>query len=303
LSIIAPFHYIQAAYAKTPLMTENNIPADVEPVDLIYDDALRLIGYQVGESPIHPGEWLPVTLYWQAIKPVDKNYSAFVHLLTAQGKIGESNTYPDGGNWPTSLLEPGKVLADTHHVFVSPQADPPAVIRLALGIFEFEDPQRAAKQAVNPAGEVVEPIVGAIPLVPQEWPQLNPAQPKSANFVGQVKLVGYDWPEQPIKPGDTIPLTLYWETLTAPGKNLNLFIHLLDSTGQQVAGFDAPPEFSTAFWQPGYTVIDKRRLAFSANLPPGDYRLVIGWYNLNDFARLPLESGGDVLPLFIITVE
>jgi hypothetical protein len=303
LSIIAPFRYIRATYAKTPLVTENDIPADIERVDLVYDDALRLIGYQVENSPVHPGEWLPVTLYWQAVKPIDKNYSAFVHLLTAEGKIGESNTYPDGGNWPTSLLEPGKVLADTHYVSISPGSKPPAVIRLALGIFEFEDPARAAKIAVNPAGEVVEPIVSAIPLVPQEWPQLNPSQSQSANFAGQIKLVGYDWPEQTIKPGDTVPLTFYWETLAAPAQHLNLFIHLLNSAGQQAAGFDGPPEFSTEFWQPGNTIIDARQLAIPTDLPPGDYQLVIGWYNLDDFARLPLGGGGDALPLFTVTVE
>jgi len=303
LSFIAPFRYIRAAYAKTPLLTKNDIPADIEQVDLVYDDALRLIGYQIEETSIHPGEWLPVTLYWQAVKPIDKNYSAFVHLLTAEGKIGESNTYPDGGNWPTSLLEPGKVLADTHYVFVSPDVDAPAVIRLALGIFEFADPQRAAKPAVNSAGEVVEPIMGDIPLVPWEWPQLNPSQPQIANFARQIKLVGYDWPAQRVKPGDTIPLTLYWETLAAPGQNLNLFIHLIDRAGQQVAGFDGPPEFSTGFWQPGNTIIDTRQLAFPADLPLGDYQLVIGWYNLNDFARLPLNGGGDSLPLLTVTVE
>jgi hypothetical protein len=303
LAIIAPFRYIRATYAKTPLITKNEIPADIERVDLIYDDALHLIGYQVESWPVHPGEWLPVTLYWQAVKPIEKNYSVFVHLLTNGGKIGESNTYPDRGNWPTSLLEPGKVLADTHYVFVSPEAKTPAVMRLALGIFEFEDPERAAKNAVNPSGEVVEPIVAAIPLVPYRWPSVNPSQPFAANFAGQIRLAGFDGPEQTIKPGDTVPITFYWKTLIAPGQNLNLFIHLTNSAGQQAAGFDAPPKFATNFWQPGNTIIDARQLVIPADLPPGNYQLIIGWYNLNDFARLPLDGGGDALTLLTISVE
>lgn len=303
LSVIAPFRYIRVTYTKTPLVTENDIPADIERVDLVYDDVLRLIGYRIEDSPVHPGEWLLVTLYWQAVKPIEENYSVFVHLLTADGKIGESNTYPDGGNWPTLLLEPGQVLADRHYVLVSPEAEAPTVMRLALGIFEFADPQRAAKPAVNSAGDVVEPIVGAIPLVPHQWPQLNPAQPKSANFAGQIKLVGYDWPEQLVKPGETIPLTFYWETLAAPGQNLNLFIHLKDSAGQQTAGFDGPPAFSTGFWQPGNTIIDTRQLAIPPDLPSGDYQLVIGWYNLDDFSRLPLTEDSDALNLLSIFVN
>lgn len=302
LSAVAPFRYIRAAYAKTPLLAQVNLPPALRPVDLVYDETLRLLGYTVGKPALRPGEWLPVTLYWQALNPIDKNYSAFVHLLTAEGKVGQSNTYPDRGNWPTSYLEPGDILKDTHYLRVSPQTEVPAVARLALGIFEFDDPQRTAKTAVNPAGEGVEPIVGALPLIPHQWPTLNPTHLRPATFAGQIKLVGYDWPGPLLEAGETVPLTLYWETVAPPDQNLNLFIHLIDSTGQQIAGFDAPPEFPTRFWQPGYTLIDERQLALPSDLLPGDYQLVIGWYNLDDFSRLPLAEGGDALTLFNFSI-
>jgi hypothetical protein len=281
----------------------------VERLGFTYDNALRLLGYAVEKSSVRPGEWLPVTLYWQALQPLDKNYSAFVHLLGRNNAvIGQTNTYPAQGNWPTSMLEPGKVLADTHFVPVSAEADAPAVIRLAVGIFEFEDPGRAAKMAVNPAGEVVEPIVGAVPLHPHQWPQLNPAHPLAVNFAEQIKLAGYDWPnEGKIKPGETVPLTLYWETLASPGQNLNLFIHLVDPlTESQVAGFDAPPDYPTGFWQPGNTIVDSRLLSLPADLPPGNHEMRIGWYNLDNFARLPFVADGqtdDALLLRTVSIE
>ena len=71
------------------------------------------------------------------------------------------------------MLETGQVLKDTYYVPVSPDADAPAVIRLAIGIFEFEDPARAAKAAVNASDEDVEPIVGAVPLLPHRWHTLR----------------------------------------------------------------------------------------------------------------------------------
>ncbi len=308
LAVISPFRYLEAAYGKTPLVSETDVPLDqIEPVDFVYDNALRLIGYTVGATAVQPGERLPVTLYWQAIRPIDRNYSAFVHLLGRDNEvIGQVNTYPDGGNWPTSLLPPGQVLKDTYHVPVSPEAGAPAVIRLAVGIFDFEDPARRAKPAVDAAGQPVEPIVGGIPLLPHTWPDLTPSRPLTANFGGQIRLVGYDWPAgDSIKPGETVPLTLYWETLASPGQNLNLFIHLVDPAAQsQVAGFDAPPGFPTSFWQPGYTLIDARRLALPADLPPGDYELWIGWYDLETLARLPLADGtGDALRLATVSLR
>ncbi len=309
LALIGPVRYIQAAYAKTPLVPESAISADeMEPVNLVYDDTLRLLGYRVERSSVQPGEWLPVTLYWQVLRPTSKNYSTFAHLLGRdQAVAGQVNTYPDGGNWPTSLLEPGQVLRDTYHVPVSPEAAAPAVIRLAVGIFEFEDPTRTAKIAVDPAGQVVQPLLGSVPLLPNRWPAPEPAHPLAVNFAGQVRLIGYDGPvSATIKPGTRVPITFYWETLAAPGQNLTLFIHLQStSTQAQAAGFDGPPDFPTLYWQPGYTVTDSRWLVLPADLPPGDYRLVVGWYNSDTLVRLSLAdaSAGDAWPLLELRVQ
>lgn len=308
LAMISPFRYLNTAYGKTPLVSEADLPFDqIKRLDFVYDDALRLIGYTIDQTAVQPGDRLPVTLYWQAIRPMERNYSAFVHLLGRDNEvIGQVNSYPGGGNWPTSLLPPGQVLADTYHVPVSPSAAAPAVIRLATGIFDFDDPTRRAKPAVDASGQAVEPIVGGIPLLPHTWPDLNPGQPRPANFADQIKLVGYDWPQnRQIKAGETVPLTLYWETLTSPGQNLNLFIHLVDpATHNQVAGFDAPPGFPTTFWQPGYTLIDARHLTLPADLPPGDYELWLGWYDLETLTRLPLADGtGDALRLVNLEVS
>lgn len=308
LSIIAPFRYIQAAYAKTPLVDESQLALDtLTQVDWIYADALRLIGYTIDRPAVKPGEWLPVTLYWQAVRPIEANYSAFVHVLNPAGEsIAQANTYPDGGKWPTSMLTPGQVLRDTYYVFIPPDAEAPLATRLALGIFDFDDPARAAKPAVNRAGEAVEPIVDSVPLLPRRWPKLSPAHPAAINFGGQIRLIGYDWIHNPsIMPGTQVPITFYWETLLPPGQNLNLFIHLIDPVTQtQVAGFDGPPRFPTQYWQPGSTLIDARTLDIPADLPAGTYELRLGWYNLDDFARLPLLDGeGDSLTLFAVNVN
>lgn len=310
LALISPFRYLQAAYAKTPLISESNLPtAGLERLDLTYDNDLRLIAFRVDKSPVHPGEWLPVTLYWQAVRPITKNYSVFIHLLGQNNAvIGQVNTYPAGGNWPTSLLEPNKILEDTYYIPILPEAGAPAVIRLAMGLFEFEDPARAAKPPVNPAGETVQPVVGAVPLLPRQWNKPEPAHQLTANFGGQIQLLGYDGPSAKtvIKPGDQIPLTFYWETLNAPGQDLTLFIHLIEPSSQtQMAGFDGPPDFSTAFWQPGYQIGDSRQLAIPADLPPGTYELQLGWYNPTSMTRLPLTQANnhpDYLPLLTLNV-
>jgi hypothetical protein len=170
-----------------------------------------------------------------------------------------------------------------------------------MGLFEIEDPTRAAKQAVNQAGEVVQPIVGAVPLLPHNWPEPQPQHRLTINFGGQINLTGYDGPSAGavVKAGDPVPITLYWESLTDPGQNLTLFIHLVDpATQTQLAGFDGPPDFPTTFWQPGYRITDPRQLSFPAGLPPGTYELQLGWYNPTTLARLPL-TGENINPAYL----
>jgi hypothetical protein len=305
LALLSPFYYLQPAYAKTTLINPADLPASGwERLDVTYEGGLRLLGYSLEKSAVQPGDWLPVTLYWQATQPISKNYSVFGHGLGKENKVvGQVNTYPQGGNWPTSMLPPGQVLMDHYHLLISPEAEAPALIRLAVGIFEFEDPAKTAKAAVNAAGQTVTPIVGATPLLPRVWPELQPDQRLIANFGGQIRLIGYDWLDRPAKAGEQIPITFYWETLAAPGQNLTLFIHLVDATNRQVAGFDAPPAFPTAYWQPGYRLADPRLLSLPKDLPPGEYRVQLGWYNPETGVRLPLaDGGGDALPALTISV-
>jgi hypothetical protein len=306
LALISPFRYLAAAYGKPPLIPEAALArVDFSPLDLTYAGGLRLLGYRVEKPAIRAGEWLPVTLYWQASRPIAENYSSFVHLLDQEGQaIGQANTYPAGGHWPTSMLPPGQVLAATYHIFVPPAAETkaPLLTRLAFGIFTFDDPARAAKVALNRQGEVVEPVVSGLPLLPHHWPELNPQIPYSADFAGQIRLIGYDWVNQSWEAGTQPALTLYWQTLAPPGRDLTLFIHLVDPrTKRQITGFDGPPSFPTSLWQAGNTFIEPRRLALPADLAPGDYQLIIGWYEPATLARLS-TTDGDMLPLLTVTV-
>jgi len=299
LAVISPFRYLKTTYAHAPLQPSQGLKTcedSLQCIDLTYADSLRLIGYRVEASAPQPGDWLPITLYWQATRPITQNYSTFIHLLTqlpltvTPTVIGQVNTYPNHGNWPTSQLPVGAILADTYYVPISPDAPAPAVMQLAMGIFDFDDPQRAAKPALNAAGQPISPIVGAIPLLPHAWPILTPTQPLNINFGDQIKLVGYDTVTTPIHPGDTLPLTFYWQALAAPQQDVTLFIQLLDTaTQKQVAGYDAPPYFPTRFWQNDTRLIDPRRLTLPTDLPSGDYTLMVGWYQPDTFARLPFQ--------------
>ena len=87
-----------------------------------------------------------------------------------------------------------------------------------------------------------------------------------------------------------------WQTGPAGfDADYTVFIHLLDSEGQIAQQWDAPPTggwYPTSFWAPGEVVRDGHELAFSPQLAPGEYRLILGLYGA-DGARLPLDGGAD----------
>ncbi len=284
---LAPFLYIAPAYAKPPLLTETDLPADIQPVDFTYDNAVRLIGYKLHAGTVRPAQTLPLTLYWQIVQPVDLNYSIFVHLLGRQRQvIGQIDTYPGGGKWPTTLLSPGDILADDYQVPISPDAEfshAPARLLIAAGIYDFFEAGRPGRPATNVAGERVEPIIATAKLIPWQWPE--PEQTDTPiNFFDKATLVGYQLAD------DQQSVTLHWQVTGYFDTDYTVFIQAWRaSDGEYAAGFDGPPvqgDYPTSLWSPGEIIIDAHPLDLTA-LPPGPYNLLAGLYNPATGDRLP----------------
>ncbi len=79
-------------------------------------------------------------------------------------------------------------------------------------------------------------------------------------------------------------------------QNYTVFVQVLDSSDRIVGQVDAWPlqgTFPTSQWTPGQIVSDPYVIALSPDLPPGPYRLQVGWYLLATLERLPvLDADG-----------
>jgi hypothetical protein len=58
----------------------------------------------------------------------------------------------------------------------------------------------------------------------------------------------------------------------------------------------------TTTWAPGEVITDTRALALPATLPPGKYRLVVGWYRYPSFER-PTLAGSAETEVILETIE
>jgi hypothetical protein len=79
-----------------------------------------------------------------------------------------------------------------------------------------------------------------------------------------------------------------------------VFVHLIDQQGSIVAQRDQVPlggARPTLGWAPGEVISDALTIDIPADLPPGDYRLRLGWYDPATGVRVLLAEGGEFLIL------
>jgi hypothetical protein len=86
-------------------------------------------------------------------------------------------------------------------------------------------------------------------------------------------------------------MTLFWASRAPVDRDYTVFVHLLRPGGEFVAAYDEQPRdglYPTTFWERGELIVDARELAL--DVPPGDYLLRVGLYDLESGERLALGA-------------
>jgi uncharacterized membrane protein len=140
----------------------------------------------------------------------------------------------------------------------------------------------------------------------------TPQSPLLADFGSgsEVRLLGYSLDRQTARPGDTLYLHLYWESLDEMDHDYKVFTQILDHEGRIVAQHDkiaGAESHPTSHWPPGTIVRDRFMLTVRPDAPPGQYALIAGLYRPSRrMPRLSVEgegANGDHVVLAEITVQ
>ncbi len=280
------------AFGRPRPLTESEIEAVPNPTDVEFGGLARLLGYRVAPTEIEPGGTLEVTLYWQALARPDQNYVVFAHLLSDVGTmVAQRDTHPGLGRYPTTAWEPGVAFADTYRLHVPQAAYAPDEGYVQVGLYLPGGPRLVTSDGVASLPPIEEGGRDALRLAEVEIRPL-PGQfpnPVDVNFGGQIVLAGYDLDRRVARPGETIRLTLYWQTLAAMEHDYRAFAHLLGVEDQVWANSDSQLTDGTAptsHWRPGQIVQDVRELTVGLTTPPGFYDVEVGLYTDRD--RLPV---------------
>lgn len=257
--------------------TVTNIDA---PRRVEFGDRFRLLGYDLTQAAVEPGQSFDLTLYWQARQPVDNSFSALAHLVDAEQHLyaGQDNLHPGGS--PTVDWLPWGFVQDPHAVVV-PFGTPPGEYFLTTGLY---DPATGRRLPVVTGGDPGWSDVVAIPVTVEQLArrpslaELDIAWPQRTDLNSELRLLGATPEREQIVPNDFLRVALFWEAVSKPTANYTISLRLVDAQDGVVLEQSGQPShnrYPTGRWSPGERVRDNHALWIPADFPPGRYRLQV----------------------------
>ncbi len=124
------------------LIWPNGRVRPVQQVSANLEDTVELLGSFTNRPRYRAGQTVDVTVYWLALRSLDKDYKAFVHLTDAAmtRQPAQHDGDPGGGFTPVSRWLPGEILPDTHHLSLPADLLPGRYL-LWGGMYDFETVQ------------------------------------------------------------------------------------------------------------------------------------------------------------------
>lgn len=118
-------------------------PSTVQlPLEANLDGRVRLLGYDLDDTSVSPGDTLHLTLYWQALAEMDESYTVFNQLLDKDNHIwGQKDSTPRSGTLPTSCWVKDEIIVDEYEIPIQPDA-PPGQYVIQIGMYQLETGQR-----------------------------------------------------------------------------------------------------------------------------------------------------------------
>ncbi|MCX7840272.1 MAG: hypothetical protein N2559_12595 [Anaerolineae bacterium] len=114
-----------------------------------------------------------------------------------------------------------------------------------------------------------------------------------ARFGEQIALEGIELTRDEIRRGEAFVVIAYWHALARIEKDYTVFAHLVDTRGEIIASTDTlllQNDLPTSRWRANDVVPHGIIIHIEPNVPLGEYRLLIGLYELATMQRLPLDS-------------
>lgn len=270
---------------------DSTIPPALTPASAAGGD-LEIVAYLLPETAVTAGDFVPLTLAMRAPQGTADYYVPVVHVGDLTFEFTTDSHLITPAWWPGEVIVERFDFALPHHLSAG---DYPLSVNL-------KNLSRNEELSLNLE-------LGALSVTTQE----NPPSPEHllANFRQRVGLVNATarangrtrrapWTHEnalTVQPGDTVNVTLTWESLAKAEESYTVFVHLIDGRNVPYVALDytplggaTPTHLWIPKWLPGQQMLDPYRLQIPANLPAGDYAIEVGLYEMVNGRRLHISD-------------
>ncbi len=324
---------IETPFRRPALRADGSLRGVQVPLQIHFNERLALLGYDLPSTPaggrsqdeytVRADDSLALVLYWRALRPLDTDHVVSLELVDDQGRrYGQKEIGHHMQGW-----EPDAYVRDPHQLAIWP-GTPPGPDTLTVGVYDVTtghslDVRNAAGAPVGttlPLTSIrvtrsTQTGVVSRPIQSPDPDSLEIAHPLTADLGGGLRLLGVDPPPARVDAGDHLPLTLYWQAVSAPDGDYTARLSLVgpDSADMDPASADtdqtsvaqqrATPgraSHPTSAWLPGDLVRDGRSFLIPAATPTGEYTLQL---DLLDTAGTPLAPATELLDVTVHAPE
>jgi len=239
-----------------------------------------MLGYDVWQRQMPADGALDVALYMVRTAPSDRRYWPSFDIVDDVGLSWQDPDYlpPRWQREPpgTPLWPLDQYAQWARHISLLP-GTPPGSYILYGSVFDLDSQQIAS--VLDAAGNAAAPrfALGTLTVSRPSRPfALQPTKPAAHDF-GPIALLGYDLDRDAANAGDTLRLSLFWQSMAGTGLDDAAEVSFIGPDGQSAFKVDAAPVngLPTSAWRPRDEWRGQVRLRLPAELPAGDYTLSV----------------------------
>lgn len=259
---------------------EEVIPAHRIDTEMV--DGIRMLGYDLANRQVQPGETVSPVLYWQAMDTVQEDYAVRLSLAV-EDELVTVDQLPAGSDYPMSQWSPGDVVKGWLDLPIPPDV-PPGTYGLSGVQLEPDGSNESEPVSLGESRVEGRPHHFEVPDEIQH--------PIQANFDNQVEWLGCDFDVQTEETENPrVNVTLYWRALSRLPLDYKVFTQLFGPEGKMYGQKDDFPgggTFPTTSWLEEEIIADLYEIILDPETPLGTYSLSIGLYDPNTGERLPV---------------
>lgn len=132
-----------------------------------FGEAIELVGYDLADDTLLPGEEIMLTLYWQTLAQPQVDATLFVHLYDEEGGlVAQVDGRPPDETRPTSTWQAGETISPQVSLPLPADDLAPGYYQLAIGLYLPGSGERLV--VTQPEGQSTELTLGSIFVEPLE---------------------------------------------------------------------------------------------------------------------------------------